>query len=125
MRQMNVSKFLLGGIAAGVFLFSGCSETNSEKNSVDSNHVGYFVNVFYDSIEYSCGNKREELGENGKFSCASFPVTFHANSVVLGKVDTIHGDGYVFPQDIISIDRTQYLEKSKVIRIATRWRGIS
>jgi hypothetical protein len=86
-------------------LIIGC--TSSDISNKNEKNVGYFVSVFDKSVDYHCENKQKELQEDGKFECASFPITFYMDGTKLGEINSIHKDGYVYPQDIILLeDRT-------------------
>jgi len=84
-------------------LLTACN--SSEKSSVGEKNVGYFVSVFNKSVDYHCEDKREKLEEDGKFQCNSFPITFYMDSTKLGEISSIHSDGYVYPQDIILLEK--------------------
>jgi len=102
-----MKKVILIGYSIGLLLFLvGCDTLNV--SSSDDKKIGYFVSVFNKTVDYHCEDKREALQESGKFECASFPITFYMEETKIGEINTIHKDGYVYPQDIIVLeDKTQ------------------
>jgi len=109
-RYSQLRAFVLGILVLSIT--NGCSE-NVAENSVK---VGYLVNPTDTNIEYKCGEKKASLKSNGKFNCSSFPITFYSNNSELGSISSIHGDGYVFPQDIEMQERAEV----KFMRVASR-----
>ena len=110
MRYSQLKAFILGILVASIT--SGCSESVADKNA----KVGYLVNPTDSNIRYKCGNKEELLKDNGRFYCSSFPITFYSDNSKLGSITSIHGDGYVFPQDI----QIQEKVEVKFMRVASR-----
>ncbi len=93
----------LMGCCVGVsFLLFACNSTTSRSDH--KTHIGYFVTVFDKKIDYSCENKRSRMNDSGKFECASFPIAFYSDNIKLGEINSIHEDGYVYPQDIIVLE---------------------
>jgi len=90
-----------------LLLFGGCSDALSAKSDKQMK-VGYFVSVFDKEVSYSCAGERKALASDGEFECQSFPIAFYADSVKLGEINTIHQDGYVFPQDIIVLEEPNH-----------------
>ena len=80
----------------GISVMFGCS--NDAK--VEREEVGYLVTLSKNDIYYKCGDKNELVNKNGKFSCSSFPIGFYRDSMKIGSVSSLHGDKYVFPQDM-------------------------
>ena len=95
---------------------AGLAGCNSVDNQTATSKVGYLVAPFDTDIKYQCGDKKSKLDQDGRFECSSFPVNFYLESKKLGYIDSIHNDGYVFPQDIIQ-NREAIGE---VIALATR-----
>jgi len=91
----------------------GCSSTDSQTTTPK---VGYLVAPFDTDIRYQCGDKQSRLDKDGRFECSSFPVNFYLESKKLGYIDSIHNDGYVFPQDIMQNRELT----GEVIALATR-----
>ncbi len=96
-----------------ITIISGC---NSETTNIQAERSGYLVAPMENNIQYKCGDKKSQLENDGQFKCASFPVTFYVGSNSIGFIDSIHNDGYVFPQDIIQNQD----DKSSFIKLALR-----
>ena len=79
----------------------GLAGCNSADSQTTAPKVGYLVAPFDADIKYQCGGKQSSLDQDGRFECSSFPVKFYLGSKELGYIDSIHNDGYVFPQDIM------------------------
>ncbi len=84
-------------------IFGGCSNSES-KSHKKALHVGHFVSVFEKKVKYKCDNKIAPLSNNNEFECNSFPISFYSDHIKLGEINSIHEDGYVFPQDIIEVE---------------------
>ncbi len=79
------------------YIMLGCTKVeNSQK-------VGYLITPSKNDIYYKCGNKEAVLNRDGKFSCASFPVAFYLDGNEMGIINSLHKDGFVFPQDMENI----------------------
>ncbi|HHD82142.1 MAG TPA: hypothetical protein ENK94_03020 [Campylobacterales bacterium] len=98
-----MKKVLLVGYSIGLLLFLTACDTRSISTG-DEKKVGYFVSVFNKTVDYRCEDKREALQDSGKFECTSFPITFYMEETKIGEINTIHKDGYVYPQDIIVLE---------------------
>ncbi len=97
-------------------LFVGCNDTQEvTHHHVSVSQKGYFVVPMADKIQYQCGKKSSYLDSDGMFVCQSFPVTFYVDSQPIGSIDSLHDDGYVFPQDIIN----QPLPKATGLHVAS------
>ncbi len=95
-------------------ILGGCSNSNSEsKSDKTALHVGHFVSVFEKKVKYKCDNKITPLSSNNEFKCNSFPIIFYSDNIKLGEINSIHEDGYVFPQDIIVAEDNSALYSSK------------
>jgi len=81
------------------YIMLGCTKVGEKSNE----KIGFVVTPSKNDIYYKCGNKKENLDSNGKFSCDSFPVAFYMNGNEIGAITTIHNDGFVFPQDMEKI----------------------
>jgi len=108
MKMLKLKNRILSVLIASTFIFGGCTDSHVVE---DNSHmkVGHFVSVFDKKVNYRCANEEKSLSDSGEFRCASFPISFYMDNVKLGEISSIHKDGYVFPQDIIS------LEESKVV----------
>ena len=104
MREVKMLKSIVVLSIGTLLTFSGCSDAKKVLSSKKSVKQGYFVSVFKHSVEYQCENKRKKLPQDGEFECNSFPIAFYMDSVKLGEINSIHKDGYVFPQDIIVLE---------------------
>ena len=99
-KRQLVNYSLCSSFIGFAMIFGGCSNTESKSHKI-ALHVGYFVSVFEKKVKYKCDNKIVPLSSNNEFECNSFPITFYSDNIKLGEINSIHEDGYVFPQDII------------------------
>jgi hypothetical protein len=96
-RVCEMKKYYIVLMILGSLLIGGCTQgAKSEK-------VGYLITPSKNDIYYKCGNKEANLKENGKFICQSFPVAFYLDDYEIGVINSLHKDGYVFPQDMESV----------------------
>jgi hypothetical protein len=68
-----------------------------------------------DEITYSCGNRVEQLEENGSFECNSMPITFSIEGVEIGTVVEIPNDNKIYMSDLLHIDRGDNSSKMQKI----------
>ncbi|KIM08703.1 MAG: hypothetical protein KU29_02930 [Sulfurovum sp. FS06-10] len=121
MKKIKLIAYLFSVVVGTQLILMGCSNNEVNISQVTPNHEGYLVNISNDVIEYRCGDKVAVIEDGEKFSCPSFPITFYIDSLALGEINSIHGDGYVFPQDIISVDNSNIIDKSiNHIKVALR-----
>ena len=112
MKKMRLGNYLLYSfIGTTVVTFGGCSNSESTGHKRVLN-VGHFVSVFKKEVKYKCDNKVVPLSKNNEFECQSFPIAFYSDNVKLGEIDSIHEDGYVFPQDIIVAEKSSAIYSS-------------
>ena len=101
MEKRQLLNYLLCSSFIGfAMIFVGCSNSESKSHKT-ALHVGHFVSIFEKKVKYKCDNKMTPLSNNNEFECNSFPISFYSDNIKLGEINTIHEDGYVFPQDII------------------------
>ena len=111
MKKMRLSNYLLYSFIGTMVIFGGCSNSESRSTKTVLN-VGHFVSVFEKQVQYKCDNKMVPLSNNNEFECQSFPIAFYSDNVKLGEINSIHEDGYVFPQDIIVVENSRVMYTS-------------
>ena len=111
MKMLKLKNRTFSVLIVGAFIFGGCTDSHAVE---DNSHmkVGHFVSVFDKKINYRCANEEKTLSESGEFRCQSFPISFYMDNVKLGEISSIHKDGYVFPQDIISLEESNVVYSS-------------
>ncbi len=112
MRKTQITNYLLYVFVGCSVVFGGCSNADSTTTQNTTLKVGQFVSVFDKKVNYKCDHKEASLDRNGQFECQSFPISFYADSVKLGEINSIHKDGYVFPQDIIVAEKSSAVYSS-------------
>ena len=106
MKKMLFGNYLLCSLIGTAGAFGGCSnssETTADKRALNE---GIFVSVFEKKVQYKCDNKITALSDNSQFACQTFPIVFYSDNIKLGEINSIHEDGYVFPQDIIMLEES-------------------
>jgi len=85
------------------WILSACNNNIDSSVSIEKN-VGYFVGSLNTNIDYICKDERRRMTDTGKFECSSFPIAFYMDNTKIGEISSIHTDGYVYPQDIITLE---------------------
>ena len=112
MKKMRLANYcLLYSFIGTMVTFGGCSNSESTSSTTALN-VGNFVSVFEKKVKYKCDNKIVPLSDNSQFECQSFPIAFYSDNIKLGEINSIHEDGYVFPQDIIVAEKSSAIYSS-------------
>ena len=115
MKLFETKKIAIVTLLATILV--GCNENSSTiHHTVTIAKTGYLVAPFDREIDYKCGEKMTQIGSDGMFQCSSFPITFYMDSKPIGKIVSLHNDGYVFPQDIIKNEGVPY----RKIHVASR-----
>jgi hypothetical protein len=113
---MKRSIIKINVLLLSTILFSGCDERNSTiYHKVSVAQKGYLVAPMDEKIQYQCGGKTSYIKHDGMFQCPSLPVTFYVDSKPIGSVKSLHPDGYVFPQDIL----TKTNENQNKVKVAS------
>jgi len=104
---------------AAVFILSGCGSSDSSTTDMKT---GYFVDSAVVNADYDCiadADFNKTTGINGEFQCQSMQqVRFRLGELVLGEISTLPTDGYVFPQDILGVERNNTANNKAVIAMA-------
>ena len=121
-----IKKYLIGSSIA-VAALVGCGSTDT--TVVDSATVAdstttataYLVDSEVANVDYDClkdGVNNKVTGKDGAFSCQNMQqIRFRLGDLILGEIGTVPQDGYVFPQDIVGVPRSD-LMNSKVTAMA-------
>jgi len=96
-----MKRLTLGITLISLLLLTGCGKEHQMAAPSSPLKIGYLVVPMKQNIHYQCGQKEAALADDGMFECHTFPVTFYLNAKAIGSINSLHSDGYVFPQDII------------------------
>ena len=112
MIKINYKQNILISLVGCTLLFGACTDNIDVSSSTATSNTGQFVNVFDSDVKYHCDKKMVKLSDNGDFQCQSFPIAFYMDEVKLGEISSIHNDGYVFPQDIVTLEESDAVYSS-------------
>lgn len=115
-------------LVLGSFLLIGCagdtSSNNTQENPGASTIVGHLVDSPIRGVSYQCNDGSSGVTDTeGTFRCITLPVDFRignsSEGLLLGRVTSLPADGYVYPQDIVGVDRNattdEQVEKMAVL----------
>ena len=103
----------LGSITAS-FLLTGCGGSSSNNAYLVDSAV---INADYDCIKDDEFNNTTST--NGSFNCQTMSnIRFRLGGLILGELEQLPSDKYVFPQDLLHMARNQSLSNDKVIAMA-------
>ena len=114
-----IKKYLIGSSIAMMTLV-GCGGTNTD-STTNTSETAYLVDSAVSNVDYDCladtiNNK--VTGEDGSFSCQTMnQIRFRLGDLILGEIDAVAQDGYVFPQDIVGVSRSD-INNSNVTAMA-------
>ncbi len=112
-----ISKYLLGSAITASLLLVGCgsgsTDTTTTTSSTDtttlSTTTGYVVDSAVQNMDYDCvadNDMNKVTGADGAFTCQNMSqVRFRIGEMVLGEINALPQDKYVFPQDILGTTR--------------------
>ena len=113
-------KTLLASGLAAAFILVGCGG-GSDATTTTTDTIGYVVDAPVQNMNYDCvadGTENHATGADGAFTCQNMSqVRFRLGNLVLGEISGLPQDGYVFPQDIVGVDRAN-LEDARVTAMA-------
>jgi len=114
-----IRKTLISSSIASLILV-GCGSTSTTTTDTLET-TGYFVDSAVQNLDYDCitdGEFNNTTTVDGAFRCNSMTqVRFRIGNLVLGEISALPTDGYVLPQDIVGVDRTD-IYNQKVTEIA-------
>ena len=107
MKKTITSSLLLFSLLSTTAFFSGCSDSSSSNETIDSTVSGQLVDSYLENVDYLCGEGAEGITDiNGTFQCDSLPVSFKISGLKLGEINSLNSDKQVFPQDLVGVPRT-------------------
>lgn len=103
----------MGSALTAALLLVGCGSSSSDTvatvSDTDDTTTGYLVDSAVQNVDYDCvtDNDLDKVtGIDGAFTCRSMnQVRFRLGELVLGEIDALPADGYVFPQDLAGVNR--------------------
>jgi len=109
---------ILSTIAAAVAL-TGCGSSSSDTVST-TEQTGYFVDSAVENVDYDCvvDGTSGTTDAQGAFHCKTMSqVRFRLGNLLLGEIDALPQDGFVFPQDLAGVTRND-LNDTRVLELA-------
>jgi hypothetical protein len=119
-----IKKYLIGSSIAASLLLVGCGGGSSDAATSSTTGVstGYLVDSAVQNADYDCiadGDYNHTTGPDGAFHCNHMErVRFRIGELVLGEIDALPADGYVFPQDLLGVERNATLTEAQVTALA-------
>jgi len=105
-----INKTILGSTIVASLLLIGCGSSDSTDTTTLSSTTGYVVDAAVQNMNYDCvaDNEMDKVtGADGAFTCQNMSqVRFRIGELILGEISTLPQDGYVFPQDIVGVPRS-------------------
>jgi len=91
-------------------ILAGCGGGSSSDTdtAATTSTTGYFVDAPVANLNYDCiaDGTGGVTDANGAFTCQNRTrVRFRVGELILGEIDTLPADGYVFPQDLAGVAR--------------------
>ena len=125
-------KYLMSSALTAALLLVGCgsssdtaatvSNTVDTVSSTDTVSTGYLVDSAVHNVDYDCitdGDHNKKTGIDGAFTCHSMKqVRFRIGKLVLGEIKALPEDSYIFPQDLVGVDREQQIGNKEVTALA-------
>lgn len=119
-----IKKSILIGSVLTASILVGCGSSSSDTADVAS-VTGYLVDSPVVNADYDCLTSNNQITKKGKtlakgaFTCNTEEhIRFKLGNLILGEIDSLPADGYVFPQDLVGVDRNASLMNEKVTAIA-------
>jgi hypothetical protein len=119
-----IKKSILIGSVLTASILVGCGSSSSDTADVAS-VTGYLVDSPVVNADYDCLTSNNQITKKGKtlakgaFTCNTEEhIRFKLGNLILGEIDSLPADGYVFPQDLVGVDRNASLVDERVTAIA-------
>jgi len=114
-----MKKYLIGSTLAAALLLVGCGSSSDTVDPATST-TGYLVDSAVQNADYDCvtdGDLNKVTGIDGAFTCRNMnQVRFRIGELVLGEIDALPADGYVFPQDLAGVNRENITDEGVTAR---------
>jgi len=112
-----ITKKLLISSALSALLLIGCGG-----GSTSTTTTGYLVDSAVANVDYDCladGQLNQTTGPDGAFRCTNMTqVRFRIGNLILGEMNALPSDKYLFPQDLIGVARDSGIDDNRVIAMA-------
>jgi len=112
-----ITKKLLIGSALSALLLIGCGGSSTSTTT-----TGYLVDAAVANVDYDCvadGNLNQATGPDGAFTCTNMTqVRFRIGNLILGEMNALPSDHYLFPQDLVGVARDSGIDDSRVLAMA-------
>lgn len=101
------------------FLLLGCSGSSDSTDPVVTSIDGQLIDSYVENADYICGGETlvRQTDKDGRFSCNAYPISFKLGGLKLGQISTLQLDKQVFPQDLLSVTRTD-INNTAVVAMA-------
>lgn len=114
-----IKKYLVGSALTATLLLVGCGSSSSDTvaSTIDTTvaTTAYLVDSAVQNVDYDCitDNDLDKVtGTDGAFTCRTMnQVRFRIGELVLGEIDALPADGYVFPQDLVGVHRENIMDE--------------
>lgn len=104
MKKFNLTLIVSLSLVASVFII-GCGGGSSDSTS-SSIVNGQLIDDYLYNVDYVCNDGSSDVTDiEGRFSCASLPVSFRIGGLKLGEISVMPFDSHVFPQDLLHVTR--------------------
>jgi hypothetical protein len=122
MRILN-SRWKSFSVVVASVILAGCGGGTSTSSYTDNTiTVGYLVDSAVANADYDCiadGEYDKKTGSDGSFRCETMSqIRFRVGDLIIGEIESVPNDGYVFPQDLVGVSRTGNLTDQEVIALA-------
>jgi hypothetical protein len=118
-----INKYIFGSAIAASLLLAGCGSGGDDTTTdTSTSTTGYVVDSAVANMDYDCvadNDMNKVTDANGAFTCQNMSqVRFRLGDLVLGEINSLPADKYVFPQDILGVDRNNTLQNTEVTAMA-------
>jgi len=114
-----IKKYILSSTVAA-FALVGCGSSTTTDTTLST--TGYLVDSAVANVDYDCiadSDYNKTTGIDGAFTCQNMnQVRFRLGALTLGEITTLPSDKYVFPQDLVGVDRADSLIDDRVTTLA-------
>jgi len=116
-----MKKYLFGSAVTASLLLVGCGSSSDTTTTTVGDTTGYVIDSAVENMNYDCladNVENKVTGADGAFSCQNMSqVRFRLGDLILGEINALPQDGYVLPQDILGVTRSD-LQDPEVTALA-------
>jgi len=102
---------ILAMVFAGLLLFIYSCGSDGDDDIPNTKKISpKFIDSPVVGLSYTCGDKTALTDSAGAYYCEALPIVFKIGNLTIGTLQKFTEDGFVFPQDILGLERSNFTD---------------